>query len=204
MITITKELLESWEPSDLIPDELLPMGVMELFEASIPSNAKVGVLLHEEILGRRGMVYVVARVARRGCTKTGWFHPDTLRALDLCDRFVNGEAVSKEELERAAKAAWEVLSEDAPSMPAWRTAHRAARVAQAAAWAASVMTTLANAQAAARAATTWAARAATSSAKSAKERRAQLTDCQDWLLRNSPQERAPVLTRYQRIMRSLC
>jgi hypothetical protein len=198
MITITKELLEEWGVSDLIPDELLPMDVMRLFEAPIPPEDKIELLLREGVLGRRGLVYMLARVARRGCTKTGWNHPDTLRALDLCDRYAEGEAVSKEELERAAKAAWEVLSEDAPSMPAWRAAHRAALVTWAARDADVTATDAVRGNA-------WASVEAVVRATSseAREERSQLADCREWLLRNSPQEKAPVLTRYQRIMRSL-
>jgi hypothetical protein len=162
------------------------MGVMRLFEASIPPNAKIWILLHEEVLGGRGLVYVVARAARRACTETGWDHPDSLRALDLCDQYAEGEEVSKEELERAAEAAA-------------RAATWAASAASCASWAASCAAEAA--RAASRA--TWAASAAFSATNGEEERRLQLADCREWLLRNSPQERVPVLTRYQRIMRSL-
>jgi hypothetical protein len=189
VLTLTSELLKSWKIPNLIPDELLPMGVMDVFEAPISPGAKIRLLLHEEVLGRRGLVYVAAKAARRACTKTGWNHAGSIQALDLCDRYAAGEEVSKEELERAAKDA-DVTATDAGAVQA----------AWAASWTASAMTTLVNAQAAAQAATTWAALAATSSAK---ERRFQLADCREWLLTNSPQERAPILTRYQRIMRSL-
>jgi len=67
---ITSELLVGWEIPNLIPDELLPMRLMDVFGASIPSKNKVRLLLHEEVLGRRGMVYVAARAARRACTVT--------------------------------------------------------------------------------------------------------------------------------------
>jgi len=116
VITITSELLERWENSDLIPNEQLPMGVMDVFGASIPSKNKVRLLLHEEVLGRRGMVYVAARAARRACTKTEGSHPGSLQALDLCDRYAEGEEIPKEELESASNAADEaarVVSEAA-------------------------------------------------------------------------------------------
>jgi len=178
VITITSELLESWEVSDFIPKELLPMEVMRLFEAPIPSRDKVRVLLREEVLGRRGLVYVAARAARRARTVTGWYHSDSLRALDLCDRYAAGEDIQKEELERAIKAA-EVASSEAASSWAARAAANAARAIAVprAAW--------------------------TATSNEEIERRSQLTDCRDWLLRGNPQERAPILTRYQRIMRSL-
>jgi hypothetical protein len=170
-IVLTKELLKRWGIPSLIPDELLPMGLMGLFEAPISLEAKVGVLLYEEILGGRGLVYVVARAARRACTETGWDHPDSLRALDLCDQ----EEVSKEEL---GEAAWVVseappMADDAPSYAAWEAAYGTARVA----WTVAVDTS-------ARTKALEVTRAAVSTAPSEKEeRKAQLEDCREWLTR---------------------
>jgi hypothetical protein len=200
VITITRELLESWEISGFIPDELLPMGVMDVFGASIPSKNKVRLLLHEEVLDRMGLVYVAARAVRRACTKTGWDHPDSLRALDLCDRYVEGEEVPEEELWRSSNAA-EVAARAASNASV--AAKAISRIAARVAWAANVAANAARAAPDTWAAT-WAWAWATTDGVSEEERRAQLTDCRDWLLRNSPQERAPVPTRYQRIMRSLC
>jgi len=76
------------------------------------------------------------------------------------------------------------------------------RTAARAAWVANVAANAARAAPDTWAAT-WVWAWATTDGVSEEERRAQLTDCRDWLLRNSPQERAPVPTRYQRIMRSL-
>jgi len=119
VIPITKELLEKWGFFGLIPDEQLPMGVMGVFNASISSRDKVELLLHKEILGQRGLVYVAAKAARRACTKTELSHSDSLRALDLCDRYVEGEAVSEEELARAVNAANEAARAIAEAASTW-------------------------------------------------------------------------------------
>jgi hypothetical protein len=188
VLTITRELLKRWEISYLIPDELLPMRLMDVFEAPILSSAKILILLHEEVLGQRGMVYVAAKAARRACTKTGWDHPDSLRALELCDQYAEGKEVSREELENAVQAAdWAATeAED-------EEAQDAAYMASLAASLAVVTDATENADTA-----TWA-----TETSSEKERRLQLVNCREWLMRGSPKERAPVLTRYQRIMRSL-
>jgi hypothetical protein len=152
MITITSELLVGWEVPNLISDELLPMGVMGVFDAPISSVNKVQILLREEVLDRRGLVYVVARAVRRACTKTKWSNPDSLRALDLCDRYAAGEEIPKEYLEKAAEAA---------SKDAVEAVRRNARAASND--------------------TAWAARAIAPSAED--ERKSQLTDCREWLMR---------------------
>jgi hypothetical protein len=182
---ITSELLVGWEIPNLIPDEQLPMDVMGVFEVPIFPGAKIGLLLHEEILGRRGLVYVLARAARRGCTKTSWVHPATLRALNLCDRFANGEDIPKEELARASKDAWVVKASCASWAAAsaadvsWVTTRVSARVTASASWAARM--------------DTWAA-SKDAVANEEEERRSQLTDCREWLMRGNPQERVPVST----------
>jgi hypothetical protein len=200
VLTITSELLKSWELPNFIPSELLPMEVIGLFDAPISFENKVRLLLHEEVLGRKGMVYVAAKAARRACTVTGWDHPDSLRALDLC---VEGKEVSREELERAVNAANEAaraIAEaafDASVSDVTRDVW-AARAAVFAAGAALGTWTVSDA---------WDATTCvwdTTDGFSEKERKSQLTDCRDWLLRENPQERTPILTRYQRIMRSLC
>jgi len=64
MVTITKEHLENWKTSGFILSELFPMGVMGVFDAPISSEIKVRILLREEILGSRGLIYVTARAVR--------------------------------------------------------------------------------------------------------------------------------------------
>jgi len=148
-----------------------------VFEAPISSENKIGLLLREEILGGRGMVYVAARAARRACTETGWDHPATLRALDLCDRYAEGEEISAKALGAAALAVSEApsMADDAPSMDAWEAAHGAARVA----WAVAVDTS-------ARTRALTVIRTAVSAVPSEKEeRKAQLADCREWLTRRA-------------------
>lgn len=187
MVTLTEELLESWSLFNLISEELLPIGVEQLFEASIPTEDKIQLLLHEEVLGRRGMVYVAAKAARRACTKTGWNHPDSLRALDLCDQYASGEEIPEEEL-RAAEAT--AANANAP---------RASNaVSSAASWASSAASW-------GFSEAPWAASRAAfavsrvSRVASEVERRAQLEDCREWL-EKSVREKAAISTRYQRIL----
>jgi hypothetical protein len=173
MTTITKDLLKSWRTYNLIPDELLPMDVMGLFEAPITPRDKIWILLHEEVLGGRGMVYVAARAARRACTQTGWSNPDSLRALDLCDRYAEGGEIPKEELAKVVQAADEVVrtASDSP-----RAAWGAAWATSKAAWAADAAVRVAPIKTDA-----WAAVEAAVKATSIEEVGFQLDDCREWL-----------------------
>jgi len=161
--------------------EIIPMGLMGLFEIPISPINTLLILLHEEVLGRRGMVYVAAKAARRACTKTELSHSDSLRALDLCDRYVEGEEIPKEELARAANVAdVAALSAcDATWGAAWATC-KAVRAANAASSLSPVRTD-------AWAAVEAAAVRATSNEEGEREeeRKSQLADCREWLLKGN-------------------
>lgn len=177
MPTTEKEPLETCE---LNPDEQAPMG---LFKAPIPLDAKVRILLHEEILGRRGLAYVAGRAARRACARTGWDHPDSLRAIDLCERYASGEEIPEEELERVVSAAWDAAW--APSGligDVWDDSRACIR----AAWSAATITTIRDALATSGAAAN-ATRDAARALGEEEERRAQLEDGREWLMRRSGQ-----------------
>lgn len=161
---ITRELLRKWGAcyndkriAELVSESgLTPTEIAAL---DIPAEARLWVLLREEVIPARELRLLACDWAEEACEETGWNDERSLNAIAVARRFACGDATEAEldatetEARAAARAAW------AAARAASRAASRAAGVlaASAAAVRASWTTTEAAAAEAWEASRAWSA-----------------------------------------------
>ena len=139
MIQITRELLvDNWEACYSIEriEELVPpegLTPLEVLETTVPAGDRLWVILREEIIPARELRLLACKWAREALTVAGSPDPRSVAAIDVAERFANGEATN-EELAAVRDAAWDA-ARYASRYAAWAAAWCAARaVARDAAW----------------------------------------------------------------------